>query len=159
MPTWASFSQGDNPMELRQNKIRNLRQYLRGWARNLCDQYKIERDRLSTIIDILERKAELVPLSDDERTTLRNANDDLLKLHRTEESKWSQRAKVKHIQKGGDNTKCFHLIANSKHRRKRIFQLEKDEGTIMGQENLKQYITEYYKTLFRPTKACDMYID
>ena len=42
------------------------------------------------------------------------------------------------------------MIANGKHRKKRIFQLEQDEGTILGQENLKLYITEYYKQLFGP---------
>ena len=69
-------------------------------------------------------------------------------LFRSEEAKWAQRAKVKHIQEGGDNTRYFHLIANGKHRKKRIFQLEQDEGTIVGQQNLKTYITEYYKKLF-----------
>jgi hypothetical protein len=70
---------------------------------------------------------------------------------RDEEGRWAQRSKVKHIQEGGDNTKYFHLIANGKHRRQRIFQLEQDdEGTIIGQENLKNYITEYYKSLFGP---------
>jgi hypothetical protein len=28
------------------------------------------------------------------------------------------------------------------------FQLEQDEGTIVGEENLKIYIAEYYKNLF-----------
>jgi hypothetical protein len=46
--------------------------------------------------------------------------------------------------------KYFHLIANGKHRRKKIFQLEQDEGTIIGQENIKNYITEFYKNLFGP---------
>jgi hypothetical protein len=55
---------------------------------------------------------------------------------------------VKYVQEGGDNTKYFHLIANGKHRRKKFFQLEQDEGTIIGQENLKTYISEYYKQLF-----------
>jgi mannosylglycoprotein endo-beta-mannosidase len=58
--------------------------------------------------------------------------------------------KSKTCQQGGDNTKYFHLIANGKHRRKRIFQLEQEEGTILGQENLKHYISEYYKNLFGP---------
>ena len=51
---------------------------------------------------------------------------------------------------GDANTRFFHIIANRKHRKKRIFQLEQDEGTILGQENLKLYITEYYKQLFGP---------
>ena len=42
------------------------------------------------------------------------------------------------------------MIANGKHHKKTIFQLEQDEGTIVGQENLKVYITNYYKQLFGP---------
>jgi mannosylglycoprotein endo-beta-mannosidase len=69
-------------------------------------------------------------------------------LRRDKETKWAQRAKVKHVQEGENNTKYFHLIANGKRRKKKIFQLEQDEGTIIGEENLKIFITEYYKKLF-----------
>jgi hypothetical protein len=34
-----------------------------------------------------------------------------------------------------------------KHRKKRIFQLEQDERTIVDQENLKFSITKYYKNI------------
>jgi mannosylglycoprotein endo-beta-mannosidase len=71
---------------------------------------------------------------------MRQARDDLAKLRRSEESNWAQRAKVKHIQEGGDNTKYFHLIANGKKRKKKIYQLEQEEGTIIGDEDLKVYI-------------------
>ena len=40
-------------------------------------------------------------------------------------------------------------------RKKEMFQLEKDEGTIVGHENLELYITEYYKKLFgAPVDNC-----
>jgi hypothetical protein len=42
----------------------------------------------------------------------------------------------------------FHLIANGKHRIKRIFQLEQEEETIIGQDNIKCYITNFYMKLF-----------
>uniref|UniRef100_A0A453BYI5 Uncharacterized protein n=1 Tax=Aegilops tauschii subsp. strangulata TaxID=200361 RepID=A0A453BYI5_AEGTS len=58
------------------------------------------------------------------------------------------RAKVWKIVQGGDNTQFFHMIANGKHRKKKIFQLEQDEGTIIGHENLKVYISNYYKQFF-----------
>jgi hypothetical protein len=48
------------------------------------------------------------------------------------------------------------LIANGKHRKKRIFQLEQDEGTIVGDHNLKAYITEYYKKLFGEPAASSL---
>jgi hypothetical protein len=79
---------------------------------------------------------------------LKVANANFNKLRHDEETKWAQRANVKYIQEGGNNTKYFHLIANGKHRKKKIFKLEQDEGTIVGDENLKVYITEYYKKLF-----------
>ena len=141
-------SKGDTPIERWQNKIRHLRRFLKGWAKNLSGKYKKEKGKLLAIIDELDLKAETTPLSMSEREALKEANERVTKLRRDEESKWAQRAKVKHIQEGGQNTKYFHLIANGKHRKKKIFQLEQDEGTIVGEDNLKLYITEYYKKLF-----------
>jgi hypothetical protein len=74
-----------------------------------------------TIIDELDIKAETVPLNTSESGRLREANEKLSKLRREEESKWAQRAKVKYVQEGGNNSKYFHLIANGKHRRKKKF--------------------------------------
>jgi hypothetical protein len=48
-----------------------------------------------------------------------------------------------------NNIKYFHLVANGKHRKKKILQLVQDEGTIVGQLNLKTYISKYYKNHFR----------
>ena len=109
----------------------------------MSGRYKIEKERLLKIIDELDIKAETSPLSEWERKMLREANDRICSLRRDEETKWAQRAKIKHVQEGGNNTKYFHLIANGKHRKKKIFQLEQDEGTIIGDEELKVYITEY----------------
>jgi hypothetical protein len=47
------------------------------------------------------------------------------------------------MQEGGNNMKYFQIIANGKHRRWKIYQLEQDEGTIMGQENINNYITNF----------------
>jgi hypothetical protein len=43
---------------------------------------------------------------------MRDAFEQVVKLRRDDESKWAQRAKVKHIQEGGNKTKYFHLIEN-----------------------------------------------
>ena len=42
---------------------------------------------------------------------------------------------------------------------KKIFQLEQDEGTIVGESNLKTYITEYYKKLFGDAAPNDIVLD
>ncbi|XP_047057289.1 uncharacterized protein LOC124663662 [Lolium rigidum] len=111
---------------------------------------RADSDHTPILIDSgrLDLKAETTLLNTNEREEFKKANDSLNKLRREEESKWAQRAKVKHIQEGGNNTRYFHLIANGKHRKKKIFQLEQQEGTIVGDDNLKVYITEFYKKLF-----------
>jgi hypothetical protein len=69
-------------------------------------------------------------------------------LLREEELKWYERAKVNTLLEGNDNTRFFHLVANSKHRKQHIYQLENDQGVIVGDEQLKTHITQYYKNLF-----------
>jgi hypothetical protein len=145
---WAAGAIGKIPIQTWQNKIRHLRCILRGWAKNLSEKYERENERLLVTIDAFDIKAESLPLSPDERNELKMANEKLNKLRSDEEIKWAQSAKVKFIQEGGDNTKYFHLIENERHRKNKIFQLEQEEGTIVGHENLKVYITEYYKKLF-----------
>ena len=55
---------------------------------------------------------------------------------------------------GDSNTRYFQLIANGRHRKKCIYSLQQDEGRIEGQEELKKYITKYYKSLFgAPTEG------
>jgi mannosylglycoprotein endo-beta-mannosidase len=67
---------------------------------------------------------------------------------REEELKWYQRSKAQFILQGDSNTKYFHNVANGRHRKKCIHSLLQDEGLIEGQDQLKEYITNYYKGLF-----------
>ena len=121
---WKSVVGGASPMEVWLNKLRHIRRFLKGWAKNQSGKYKKGKERLLYIIDQLDLKAETNPLRLNEREELKKTNDSLNKLRRDEESKWAQRAKVKHIQEGGNNTRYFHLIANGKYRKNKKFQLE-----------------------------------
>ena len=109
--------------------------------------YKIEKDRLLSLIQALDIHAESTILSPAELQVKNEVEKRLKELLRGEELKWALRAKVRKMVQGDANTQFFHLIANGKHRKKSIFQLEQDEGTILGQDNLKTYIIDYYKQL------------
>ena len=80
-------------------------------------------------------------------------------LLREEELYWFQRSKATRLLQGDANTRYFQLVANGRHRKTRIFQLEQDEGTIVGRDNLKTYITEYYKNLFGEPEHNDFSIN
>jgi type III secretory pathway component EscR len=49
---------------------------------------------------------------------------------------------------GDNNTRYYHSNANGRRRRTLIVNLNQDEGLIEGQDNLKRYITDFYKKLF-----------
>ena len=83
----------------------------------------------------------------------------LAELLREEELKWSQRAKVKQLLEGDANTKFYHLVANGRHRKTRIFQLEDGNKLISGDAELKKHITTYYKFLFGPSETSSKSLD
>ena len=78
---------------------------------------------------------------------------------REEEIKWYQRSKAQFILEGDSNTRYFHMVANGRHRKNYIHSLNQDEGVIEGQNELKQYITNYYKTLFGPPEDGNLTLD
>ena len=128
--------------------MRYLRTHLRGWARHTTGLLKKEKARLSAIIDELEEIAESQLLSTQQIELKSQSNTSMVKLLREVEIKWYQRSKAKFILEGDSNTKYFHNVANGRHRNKIIHSLHQEEGMIEGQDELKRYITKYYKGFF-----------
>ena len=147
---WESENLSSTPVERWQAKIRRLRQHLRGWAKNTSGALKKEKKIILDRLDSLEKKAETSILSPQEVDLKQYLKNRLAEMLREEEIKWYQRAKVKELLDGDSNTKYFQLVANGKHRKMRIYQLQDGNHIISGDEELKNYITTYYKGLFGP---------
>jgi mannosylglycoprotein endo-beta-mannosidase len=106
-----------------------------------------------SLLDNLGKKAETEQLSDQEVNLKQYLKERLVSLPREEELKWYERAKIKTLLEGDANTRFFHLVANGKHRKQRIFKLEDDQGVVVGDDCLKRHITNYYKNLFGEPEA------
>ena len=156
---WQETVVNGSPIERWQTKIRKLRQHLRGWARNVSGTYKKEKKDILNKLDDLDKKAESATLSQPELDLKHVLNVKLAELLREEELKWYQRAKAKHLLEGDANTKYYHLLANGRHRKTRIFQLEDGNSTITGDAQLKGHITSYYKNLFGPPEISHFTLD
>jgi hypothetical protein len=133
---WQSESCGSTPIERWQFKIRRLRQHLRGWARHTAGSYRKEKKTLLSLLDNLDKKAETDQLSDQEVNLKQYLKECLVSLLREEEFKWYERVKVITLLEGDANTRFFHLVANGKHRKQRIFKLEDDQGAVVGDDCL-----------------------
>jgi exonuclease III len=111
---WNKEKRGVTPMKKWQNKIRRLRQFLRGWAKNMAGAYKKEKKELMRKSEELDKKAETQLLSQREWDLKQSISERLGQLLREEELKWFQRAKTTKILKGDSNTKYFQMVANGK---------------------------------------------
>jgi mannosylglycoprotein endo-beta-mannosidase len=118
---WTKESKGNSPIKRWQNKIRSLRQFLRGWAINMNGAYKKEKQELLRKAEELDKKAESQLLSQQDWDLKQCVHERLTQLLREEEVKWFQRAKTTRILKGDSNTKYFHMVANGRRRKTRIF--------------------------------------
>jgi hypothetical protein len=143
----------------RWNKKCVLRSHLRGWAANNVGIYKQQKGNLISTIDKLDVEVESRDLMAQERYGLSKAWDQLVGLLWEEEIKYYQRAKVTDVLLGDNNTKYFQIMANEKHRKKRNFSLDHENGKIEGQVNLKHYITVFYKGLFGEPEQSSFSLD
>ena len=113
---WAKPVQGRTPIQRWNNKMRNLRTFLRGWARHVSGMLKKEKIRLSAIIDELDGFAAVRPLSTQEIDLKNQSNAPVARLLREEKIKWYQRSKAQFILEGDSNTRYFHSVANGRYR-------------------------------------------
>jgi len=150
---------GHTPLERWQNRIRRLRQHLRGWAKHSAGTYRKEKKKLLALLEKLDNKADITSLSDLEVNFKHYLNGRLVLLLREEEIKWYERAKMKTLLEGDDNTRFFHLVANGKHRKQHIYKLENDQGIVIGDDQLKSHITQFYKNLFGSPNASEITLE
>ena len=61
---WKKERSGHSTLQIWQCKVRSLRRFLRGWAKNISGTYKKEKIELNSLIDELDKKAEFARLSD-----------------------------------------------------------------------------------------------
>jgi hypothetical protein len=54
---WQRETKGSNSLERWQNKIRSLRRYLRGWAKNMNGSYKKEKKEILGKLEQLDKKS------------------------------------------------------------------------------------------------------
>jgi len=90
---WSEEDTGSTPMEKWQAKIRRLRQFLRGWAKNVSGANKKEKKDILDALDALGKKAEHSFLSTREIDVKQCLKNRIAQLLREEEIKWYQREK------------------------------------------------------------------
>jgi hypothetical protein len=110
-------------------------------------------------VDELDKKAESSMLNEMDLNLKHVLNERLAELLREEELKWYQRAKVKHLLEGDANMKYYHLLANDRHRKTRIFQLEDGNDIISGNAPLKNILPIIIRHYLDNRRTLQLFLD
>jgi mannosylglycoprotein endo-beta-mannosidase len=125
-----------------------LRRVLRGWSRNWgSDQRKLKQNLLLQI-EAWDKLAESRTLSSKEWSDRYGREEETMKIYENEELIWQRRGGEKWLLEGDANTSYFHGIANGRKRKCLIKCLVEGDRNIEDKEELKTYITNFYKVLF-----------
>jgi hypothetical protein len=134
-------------------KMKRLKKMLKGWNINVEGRYLKLKKELMCKIDILDKRNEIIGISDYERLEKLELEWNLKNMMVEEGCKRKQTAREKFINEGDENTRYFHLIAKGRKRRVKILSLLHEGITVDDADGINKITTSFYKELFGPSDS------
>jgi mannosylglycoprotein endo-beta-mannosidase len=129
--------------------VETLRNFLKGWGRNVRGEYRRRKEELmQQIIEADVEESVGMNLQGEQLCKRYQLEAEVERLMEAEEVYWQQRGGEKWTLEGDGNTKFFHLVANGRRRKNLILSLEHDGVNVVEPEQIQKIIYDYYKTLF-----------
>jgi hypothetical protein len=88
-----------------------LRQYLRGWSKNIGKEHRVIKSQLLGQIKRLDEEAESEGLEEEGWALCYHLKEQLVNLYKLEDEYWRQPGRVRWSLQGDANTAYFHAIA------------------------------------------------
>ncbi|KAI4968066.1 hypothetical protein ZWY2020_005414 [Hordeum vulgare] len=136
-------------MDIWLNKTRILRKKIKGWSINLESDMKKRKKTLLQEFDILDVFSETSQLDPNDKIRLEEIKKELEDIWKKEETALCQRSRDRRRIKDGDkNNRYFHALANHRHRKNHLFELNGDDGPVHSTKEMLVIATSFYKNLF-----------
>ena len=129
------------------NKLKKLRQKMKGWAKNFYGKRRKEKILLQTTLHDLQKIKEERAYTQAEEDLWINSNNRLEEILQEEEEHWKLRSKQLWLEGGDANTKYFHTVASHRSKKNQIHSLEIDNNTSSNLVEIRNHIVSYYKEL------------
>lgn len=130
-------------------KLKLLRDRIRVWNKDSFGAIKAKKNSLLEEIQYWDSIDDQRGLSDPQKQLRDLAKQKYEKVTCLEEIKWKQRAKVKWLKEGDNNTRFFHRIASYRRNINYIMSLLDDDGREVEREHLNGHIVSYFMKLFK----------
>ncbi|XP_042515184.1 uncharacterized protein LOC122089493 [Macadamia integrifolia] len=137
---------GGNPIFVLAQKLKQVKENLKVWARanfpNLNDEVdkaKLELKKVQDMIEVAGMNDELFNREADAKTVLLKANQMYEKL-------WAEKAKLRWMKNGDCNSKIFHLSVKLRRLKNQITSLKKEDGTwVSDQQGISSYVSDFFE--------------
>jgi hypothetical protein len=124
-----------------------LRQYLRGWSKNIGKEQRVIKSQLLDQIKLLDEEADADGLEEQGWVLRYHLKEQLINIYKLEEEYWRQRGRVRWSLQGDGNTAYFHAVANGCRRKCLISSLNMEAGPIMDKRLIQEHIYSFYRDL------------
>lgn len=148
---WNSVSAPLAPVRNFRIKLAAVGKELRAWAQVAFSKKDTYLGRSKWVVQQLDRVEEKRNLNDHERGLRIKLREHIFHLALISETKWKQRSGNRWLQLGDKNTKYFHASANGRKNANAIEGLQRQDGSAIAQQDLREEILKYYENLLGRT--------
>ncbi|CAL1355157.1 unnamed protein product [Linum trigynum] len=149
LTSWYSNSlQGSGAVFCFCMRLKDLKQNIKVWNRDVFGNIHIKVDRLLKEIKGLSLIKESRPLSDFEAEDLIEKILDLEKALSLQEISWRQKSREVWLKLGDQNSGFFHKMASFRRKMNFIWRIKINDTTVEGMDNIAQGVVEFYSNLF-----------
>ncbi|KAM0025678.1 putative RNA-directed DNA polymerase [Helianthus debilis subsp. tardiflorus] len=147
--SYLKYQHPNPPDKMLSSRLKEVKSAIKPWCRKLRLRDREIICDLAKKIDSLDMKAETTVLSEEEVQSREIWVNKMVELEENNLEDLKQRAKVKWLTEGDENSSFFHGIIKSHKKRNRINGLVFNETWISQPESLKEEVKNYFEALFK----------
>lgn len=147
-PAWDQAPQGRGARIRLHQKLKCLKEHLKEWTKSTFGNVsQIKEDLLQKFqeIDFTEAEEDLSNLVRNERSRIK---EEFTEITAREEIKWRQKARLKWLQEGDNNTKFFHSFANARNLTNWISALNINWSYREDPTKIEEEIIQFFKDVY-----------
>ena len=138
---------------------KKLKEDIIQWNRQEFGNVGRRKKELLGALEVLDAKEGVLGLTETERVERNEARSQVEQLLSLEEISWRQKSRMLCIKEGDNNTKFFHMMANSHRRSNHLSFLEVDGVIYEDGAEVAAQVVQYYKTLYQESEEWKPFVE
>ena len=138
---------------------KKLKEDIIQWNRQEFGNVGRRKKELLGALEVLDAKEGVLGLTETERVERNEARSQVEQLLSLEEISWRQKSRMLCIKEGDNNTKFFHMMANSHRRSNHQSFLEVDGVIYEDGAEVAAQVVQYYKTLYQESEEWRPFVE